>query len=675
MSQPTTADSNALIKQIGITLINAAPQDWQQIRTEFRATGRYYELSAEIVNNTGATNAWTASHAIALMFARLRAAMHPIEGGTWFNARYHIERPSKYNVEFDRDEPQWRTQPPPQAFRDELRYFPREEADVPDWLMMRMSGISDNSAPPAGEAQFRVARIFDGKGPNGRPTVNRPPVPEQERDQLRQYLDRARLILPVRGNDVDHLSSDGQQSVPIAFHSDGVWIWPAAVNYYFARYGLPPEPGLVEHARASQFAAPDLEDSTAEAAARMITGGRPPGPPVRQGATPPPEPPEPARTSGGEIGAQLRAKLEAAGVPAESYRIGEFVPGTWHLLRTPDGWLVARPDPANPAPMRFAEEHDAAAFMLGKLLLDRPAEASRPETAPDAGAAPAAAALPVTEQADPEPVHAAAPVPQPEPTPVAAALEAEPIAAQVESELAPAEPAEPEAADSEPASDAPGPAASAATEPETAEPETAEPGTTEPETAEPEATGHEEAEPGEPEQTGSAEESSEVAVPAGSAEGQHEAADQEPPAQQAESEAPRHAAAAEPEEPEAPGEPEESEAALSPSDLWKRWRLSDDPPGELFRNKARDRLTPGTTVDRYGEPDGGLVHLAGTPFEERSLPGEWAEREVRTYRVSSEIEVLSGTAIPWFDQPGGGTGYLLPKPITELLADGALEQA
>ncbi|WP_020496115.1 glycohydrolase toxin TNT-related protein [Sciscionella marina] len=669
MSQPTTADSNALIKQIGITLINAAPQDWQQIRTEFRATGRYYELSAEIVNNTGAANAWTASHEIALMFARLRAAMHPIEGGTWFNARYHIERPSKYNVEFDRDEPQWRTQPPPQAFRDELRYFPREEADVPDWLMMRMSGISDNSAPPAGEAQFRVARIFDGKGPNGRPTVNRPPVPEQERDQLRQYLDRARLILPVRGNDVDHLSSDGQHSVPIAFHSDGVWIWPAAVNYYFARYGLPPEAGLVEHARASQFTAPELEDTTTEAAARMITGGRPPGPPVRQGATPPPEPPEPAKPPGGEIGEQLRTRLEAAGVPAESYRIGEFVPGTWHLLRTPDSWLVARPDPANPAPMRFAEEHDAAAFMLGKLLLDRPVGAPRPETAPAADAVPAAGAVPVTgavpviEEVEAEPAHEQDPAPEPEPTPVAAALEAEPIAAQVESELAPGEPAAPE-----PASDEPSAAESSAAEPETTEPETTESEPTEPETVE----------PGEPEQTGSAEEPSEPPEPSEpsgppeTAEGQHEAADQDPPAQPAESEAPRHAAAAEPEEPE---DSEESEAGLSPSALWKRWRVSDDPPGELFRSKARDRLTPGTTVDRYGEPDGGLVHLAGTPFEERSLPGEWAEREVRTYRVSREIEVLSGTAIPWFDQPGGGTGYLLPKPITELLADGALEQA
>jgi hypothetical protein len=315
VSQPTSSDSDALIKQIGIALIRSATQGWEQIRTEFRAVGRYYELSAEVVMPDGNVEAWTTSHDIALLFARLRSAMHSAPGGTWFNARYQIERPSKYNLEFDRDEPRWRTPPPMQAFRDELRFFPRAEEDVPDWLMMRLSGLGHEQAA----RRFRIARIFDAKGPTGRPTVNRPPVPEGDRDRLRQYLDRARLILPVRGNDIDRLSADGRQSVPVAFHSDGVWVWPAAVNYYFARYGLPPEPGLVEHARAQHWQPADVDDATAQAAAANITGGRPApqtppqqGPAVSPAGSPATAAETPAATAGGVREAESLAARSAA---------------------------------------------------------------------------------------------------------------------------------------------------------------------------------------------------------------------------------------------------------------------------------------------------------------------------------------------------------------------------
>jgi hypothetical protein len=36
------------------------------------------------------------------------------------------------------------------------------------------------------------------------------------------------------------------------------------------------------------------------------------------------------------------------------------------------------------------------------------------------------------------------------------------------------------------------------------------------------------------------------------------------------------------------------------------------------------------------------------------------------------LRAFVGTAVPWFDQPGGGTGYFLPVSIAELLTDGTL---
>ncbi|HEY0805291.1 MAG TPA: hypothetical protein VGD84_09510, partial [Pseudonocardiaceae bacterium] len=74
--------------------MRTAPDDWQQINAEFRATGRYYELSADVTGSDGNQEPWTASHDIAMHFAKLRAGMYREGRGTWFNARYQIEKPS-----------------------------------------------------------------------------------------------------------------------------------------------------------------------------------------------------------------------------------------------------------------------------------------------------------------------------------------------------------------------------------------------------------------------------------------------------------------------------------------------------------------------------------------------------------------------------------------------------
>ncbi|GAB3910192.1 hypothetical protein GCM10029964_113530 [Kibdelosporangium lantanae] len=83
-------------------------------------------------------------------------------------------------------------------------------------------------------------------------------------------------------------------------------------------------------------------------------------------------------------------------------------------------------------------------------------------------------------------------------------------------------------------------------------------------------------------------------------------------------------------------------------------------------------LHPGTEIDRYGGGDGNLTYAVGTPFQLRSLVPDWINRPYRTYRVQQPFEALTGVAIPWFEQPGGGTAYLLPHAIEDMLEDGYL---
>jgi hypothetical protein len=105
---------------------------------------------------------------------------------------------------------------------------------------------------------------------------------------------------------------------------------------------------------------------------------------------------------------------------------------------------------------------------------------------------------------------------------------------------------------------------------------------------------------------------------------------------------------------------------------WPIKPMNGEPPLTLFRHKKMIELPVGFEVDRFGEPAGNLVYAAGTPFEERSLVPSWINRAYRVYRLRRPVEVLTGVAVPWFEQPGGGTAYLFPNSVEDMVADGAL---
>ncbi len=588
--QPSDPDSEALIKKIGMALLQAVPEHWNQLSLEFREVGRYYEVAAELTDADGHVEPWTPPQDIAGQFAALRGAMHDEPGGTWFNARYTIERPARYNLDFDRAEPNWRMPPPMQAYHDELKFFPRADEDVPEWLMRRLSGMT----PEPSARQFRIARIFDGTGPSGRPMVNRPPIEDDERDSLVAYLSAAHLVLPERGFDTDHLAGDGRAAVPVAFHSDGTWIWPAAVPYYLRTYGLPPEPGLVEQARSADYVAPEVDETTSAAAAANITGppAPAPAPAAADTSAPPPEAAdtsEPAPASAPVARARpspaprektepaesaLRDRFAALGLPAARYRIGEPAPHTWCMQQVGEGWQVGWFEYTFTNPTFFAHEHDAAAFLLGKVALDDDRAPAPVEATPGAR--------------EPEHEH---PVPAAAVRPAAAEQAAAPAGPEPGNEPDPVDMRKP--ADGEP------PAR------------------------------HEQ--PAEPD----------VGAPAASATG-------------------RAGSGAEPETP--------------PREVWRRWARPGEPPPELFQGKRRTAIPARTELDRFGTPDGNLTYVAGTPYEQRSLPPEWAEREYHRYRLVRGADALTGIPVPWFSQPGGGTAYLFAEPITALLDTGVLEE-
>jgi hypothetical protein len=118
--------------------------------------------------------------------------------------------------------------------------------------------------------------------------------------------------------------------------------------------------------------------------------------------------------------------------------------------------------------------------------------------------------------------------------------------------------------------------------------------------------------------------------------------------------------------------PEAAAPPPPPPIEWPILPLAGEPPLTLFRGKRLLELQPGTEVDRFGTPEGNLTYVAGTPFEQRSLVPDWVHRPYHVYRLIRPIQALAGGAIPWFDQPGGGTAYLLPRAVAELIDNGDL---
>jgi hypothetical protein len=350
-----------LHRKITDLLVLRAPSDWQQLRVNYRAAGDHVEQRGKVLGIDGQLRDWNPPAECQELFEQLRAGMYKPGAGTWTGAQVIVEFPIRSTISYQFDDPGWQTPPPRTAILDELERFPRDPASVPAWMRALMPDV-DRLVEVAG--RFRHARIFDVRDPRGRPVVNRPPVPEAEVPGVLNYLNTAPVLRGGRGFDADLFDPDSAPDVPAAFHTDGTWIWPAAVPHYLAKHGVPPEPDLVEHIRAAGFTPPPVDADTRSAAYTALTGEVPPPKPQ---AAPAPV----ADLSDLDRWAMdtLRRRLADAGVNTRAYSIGEPHDETWTLLKTPDGWQVGWAERGLLHQVTtFARVQDAAERLLGALL-------------------------------------------------------------------------------------------------------------------------------------------------------------------------------------------------------------------------------------------------------------------------------------------------------------------
>jgi nicrotizing toxin Mtb-like protein len=356
--EPGTGEPEALVRAIARAVREVLPDGWDRVAAQFQQVGDYAEIEIRSVGS-GFSVSLPAPVGIGQLFVALRSAMYRPDAGTWFKGTLTVEAPSRFNFDYDStNEPTWRQEPgngrlTARAYDVELARYPRDRKQVPDWLAAKAGLPVD--------ARFRRASAGQ----------SRQPLPPEEIRALLEYLYWAPVVSARPGRLPDAFSPATPPDVPDAFHTDGTWIWPAAVPHYLRKYGLPPEPGLVDGIRGNGYRVPYVPPELRAAAEAEVIGQ--PYPP----ATPVPaldavtltdrgeEPPMGLRA--GEVLTLVQHRLTEHGVPESSYRIGEPADDVWCLWRADAGWQVSGPDGAEPA--AFAQVEQAARFLLGSLLL------------------------------------------------------------------------------------------------------------------------------------------------------------------------------------------------------------------------------------------------------------------------------------------------------------------
>lgn len=116
---------------------------------------------------------------------------------------------------------------------------------------------------------MRIAKLFDGRDANGDWTFapDHPRITDPgERARIAGFLGGGKVILRVPGSDVDRAERANGRVVPMSTHTDGTWIWGAALRYYVETHGIAPEPDFLAHIAAYEYVAPQPDEAAWRAA-------------------------------------------------------------------------------------------------------------------------------------------------------------------------------------------------------------------------------------------------------------------------------------------------------------------------------------------------------------------------------------------------------------------------
>jgi hypothetical protein len=149
MNLPTPMPPEAqgeLLQEVGGHLIAVAPEGWIELRYWLAMTATFSSDRLTARLEDGETIYLDPPDPPQERLRELRAGMYEPRKGTWFSAEYAIVRPGRYSVDFDYDNepdfgavPLLNFKPTATIYADDLKWFPRDDEHIPDWLRQKIN--------------------------------------------------------------------------------------------------------------------------------------------------------------------------------------------------------------------------------------------------------------------------------------------------------------------------------------------------------------------------------------------------------------------------------------------------------------------------------------------------------------------------------------------------------
>ncbi|MCX2429262.1 MULTISPECIES: immunity protein YezG family protein [unclassified Pedobacter] len=132
--------TNNLINEIiQISNSNIPSDDWDNFTLNIYAINKmisvksFYEKNGEIISFDPEEN----GEDVTLKIKKLREELYKLSPnkGAWYTCIITVTSDGKFNIDFDYDEkPEFKYDPSPDKFIDDLKVFPRDKDLVPEWL-------------------------------------------------------------------------------------------------------------------------------------------------------------------------------------------------------------------------------------------------------------------------------------------------------------------------------------------------------------------------------------------------------------------------------------------------------------------------------------------------------------------------------------------------------------
>lgn len=254
-------------EEIRAALLPLLPEEWETVSYEVQVLGSLQNHQLVATLGDGTEHYPEVPLELIQAVAAQRGADHTRERGAWLNLALELRRDGTSSMLMDYStRPMWHEVPPEEVYAEELWYFPREDEAIPTWLRWRAGlGSVQDPTKPAAPAGPQLRRTRETSSVLSQRVFHDPLRPE-EIGPVAAYLRGGAAVLTTAARTKDLVFPDRSDHVPLGYRTDGTWIWPEDVLYYLERDQASPDPALLTHIRAQDYAVPEVSPDVRTAA-------------------------------------------------------------------------------------------------------------------------------------------------------------------------------------------------------------------------------------------------------------------------------------------------------------------------------------------------------------------------------------------------------------------------